>query len=262
MADARPLGPPNGTCAPRTSPPFIPYNLCHAIPAEWLFCWRAGFATPVQLAHGRVARVCLNYKSGSTALRQGMINGLTRRGIAMRSEPSCRNTTLCEGFVHLPLDIPGLFKAPIYMVVRHPVSRMLSGYLDGKGKWAVASVSWARSTLWMNKSFVTMVRFLTSLPPQKAGVHFRPQTLQCEWCVQRDAGRITVLHLERYETWRAMLARALEISEDALPSFHSLRGDAAVHQYYTENLARSVERWAKSDMRLLGYTPWPFPETC
>ena len=119
-----------------------------------------------------------------------LVHGLVRQGYT---------GMLTHGSAHgqaLPYNVSNvrLGKASWLMFVRHPISRLLSGYLDKERLLARKNVS-ERGT---PSDFANFVRHLTSLPRSKLDEHFKPQSQQCKLA---DGAKYHYLRVETMGLW-------------------------------------------------------------
>ena len=185
--------------------------------------------------------------------------------------------------------------APRFMIVRHPHSRLLSGYLDN-----VLSnedrAKWPRGFESRDQGFTAFVRAVVE--DDQLNPHFELQTKHCE------AAHVDyeILRLEEQRVWFGRFACALGLQDAAssgwaadsgpfwrgtaecfdsacgCESFVCEReregpgcaaatsgGDATVHvtgashllqEYYTDQIAELVNTWARPDLERFGYRPF------
>ena len=185
--------------------------------------------------------------------------------------------------------------APRFMIVRHPHSRLLSGYLDN-----VLSnedrAKWPRGFESRDQGFTAFVRAVVE--DDQLNPHFELQTKHCE------AAHVDyeILRLEEQRVWFGRFACALGLQDaassgwaaDSGPFWRGTAecfdsacgcepfvcereregpgcaaatsgGDATVHvtgashllqEYYTDQIAELVNTWARPDLERFGYRPF------
>ena len=189
--------------------------------------------------------VCTSPKTGSTTFKTGMSKEMERTGMPLLYELGCTNVH-CARFPWPAWPAP----ERVVRIVRHPLQRMLSAFLDGKHyKRHYAGAPFAQ-----NASFAHVVNVVTTLPDIEVSPHMRRQTAMC--AVHPSVPQ-RVLKLEQYSTWRPWLLKELRWDPDALPA-EPLSQDASlerVAEYYTPELRQRVLRWAATDMKQFGYAP-------
>ena len=212
--------------------------------------------TPVPLpaaSDGQWVTLCLLPKAGSTALKSAIVAGLGDRGYTFDLDGSdgCRSVHCAA----LPYTLPGadvFDQALAYMIVRHPVVRLLSGYLDR---------TLVRAQELHNTTFERFVDIIVGSLPEELNPHYRLQSSQCGVGLKR----YTIYQLERIVEWRDALFRTLGIEGrlqmlDVI-SHHTPRSrptEQLVREYYTDALLAKVNAWAQADMKRFGYMPWTF----
>tara|TARA_B100001094_G_C17973349_1_gene691464 strand:- start:39 stop:482 length:444 start_codon:yes stop_codon:yes gene_type:complete len=137
----------------------------------------------------------------------------------------------------------------VVRIVRRPVERMLSAYLNGKHLMRAHGYTFPR-----NVSFATVVSTITALPDHAVNPHVRRQGAMC--AVPPGRVEMRVLRLEDYQIWRPWLMAAFNWT--TLPvAVRAPRTSAdRVTTFYTREMVRRVEAWAAEDMRRFGYAPW------
>ena len=225
-----------------TCHPNYPWNLATPIHTNCAF---NGVIMPVCDNRSACPGVCTVSKAGSTTFKIGMSRQLARTGRPLLFEIGCTNVH-CARFPWPPWPAP----ERVVRIVRHPLQRMLSAFLDGKHyKRRYAGAPFSR-----NASFAHVVNVITSLPDNDVNSNMRRQSAQC--AVHPSVPQ-HVLRLEEYAEWRPWLLNELQWSPDVLPQ-EPLPQDASVEridEYYTQELRQRVLEWADDDLKLFGYRP-------
>ena len=223
-----------------TCPQHFPWVLSVPLSTN---CAYDGVILPVCANSSDCPGVCVVPKAGSTAFKVGMESEMARVGTPMVYEPGC-TAVHCARFPWPAWPAP----QRVVRIVRHPITRMLSAYLDGKHLHR----HYGSAPFSPNASFGEVVRRITSLPDLSVNAHMRRQTVMCAVAplVQQR-----VLKLEEYGAWRPWLLQELRWSPDALPAHPPVQAVSAerVAEYYTAELSQRVLRWAAADLKLFGY---------
>ena len=208
-------------------------------------CAHDGVVMPTCANSSACPGVCLVPKGGSTAFKTSMHAELARAGTPLVHEPACAKVH-CAQFPWPAWPVP----RRVVRIVRHPITRMLSAYLDGKHlrRWP-----WD-APFSPNASFADVVRRVTALPDLRVDPHFRRQTAMC--AVPPSVPQ-RILKLEEYGAWRPWLLQELHWADDALPATPVVQVTTTerVAEYYTAELSQRVLRWAAADLKLFGYQP-------
>ena len=182
-------------------------------------------------------------KGGSTQFKLSMQAELARAGTPLVFEPDCQNVH-CARFPWPAWPAP----ERVVRIVRHPLERMLSAYLDGKHlrHWPL------QRQFAPNVSFSDVVRRVTALPDALVNPHLRRQTAMC---VAPPSVPQTILKLEEYGIWRPWLLHELHWADDALPTMPVSQTTTAarVAEFYTPELRKLVLEWAAPDLQEFGY---------
>lgn len=211
--------------------------------------WYDGVLVPIR--GPRLSTLCLNTKAGSTFFKRLI-------GVALR--PVVAGQCKCIHCALLPYAVPeaSLFAStPIFVVVRHPVPRMLSAYLDGGILGQVQhTLNSSRALRYTPSEFGALVMAVTAAPRQRQlNPHFRLQTLQCGW---RTVGkRARVLRIEERARWLPrMLDEWWGLPRTLLklgPVRARTTADARVAEFYDADRLARVHQWAAPDLRAFGY---------
>ena len=206
--------------------------------------------TPVPLPadnDGQWITVCLLPKSGSTAIKRAIITGLSDRGYAfdLEQHSGCRSVHCAA----LPYTLPGsdaFDQAPAYMIVRHPVVRLLSGWLDSE----------------QNITFESLVNAVIQAVPEELNPDYRLQSDQCGVRLKQ----YTILKLESIAEWRDVVFRKLGIARRIgmldIIMHHNPRDrptEQLVGKHYNDALLSKVNAWAQADLQMFGYMPAIMP---
>jgi hypothetical protein len=249
--------------------------------------------------------ICLTPKSGSTTLKLALAKGLN-----IPRYPDSDGVFRIVGDIKLPYNIstaewtsilhncsmsePFCPNAKRYMIVRHPASRLLSGYLD-------QVIAKKLSHRWppgfkVSSGFSGFVQAVVKA--RQLDTHFRLQSKQCGIA---QGMRYQYLRLEEYDEWYREFVCSLSIekavrtgwehvkSKPGISSscFHEMRESGcevncseALHKprvvhrrleaiptdanskladYYTKELADLVNSWAMADLQEFGYEPLRIP---
>jgi len=208
-------------------------------------CAYNGVILPVCANNSDCPGVCVVPKAGSTLFKTSMEAELSRLGTPMVYEPGCA-AVHCAQFPWPAWPTPQL----VVRIVRHPITRMLSAYLNGKH----LNHHYGNTPFSPNASFAEVVRRITSLPDLSVNAHMRRQTAMCAVAppVQQR-----ILKLEDYSAWRSWLLKELRWSPNALPADTPEQAVSAerVAAYYTPELRQRVLLWAADDLKQFGYHP-------
>ena len=208
-------------------------------------CAHDGIVMPVCPNPANCPGVCLVPKGGSTAFKLGMRDELARAGTPLVYEPDCKKVH-CARFPWPAWPAP----QRVVRIVRHPMERLLSAYLDGRHLRA-----WpGKRRMAPNASFADVVRRVTALPDALVNPHLRRQSAMC---AAPPSVPQRVLKLEEYRTWRPWLLKQLHWADDALPARPVGRVSATperVAKFYTPELRKRVLEWAAADLERFGYT--------
>ena len=218
----------------------LPWNL--SVPHR-TNCAQDGVVMPVCPNPANCPGVCVVPKGGSTAFKLGVQAELARTGTPLTYEPDCKKVH-CARFPWPAWPAP----ERVVRIVRHPLARMLSAYLDGKHlrhwPWQTAFAP--------NASFADVVRRVTALPDEHVDPHLRRQTAMCG---APPSVPQTILKLEEYSTWRPWLLKELHWADDAPPAtpISQAATAARVAEFYTPELRTLVLKWAAPDLERFGY---------
>ena len=182
--------------------------------------------------------LCLVPESGSAFFKRVIAYELERSGMEMTFDEKCK-------FGRLPWH--WLASHRVVRIVRHPVERMLSAYLNQKHtKWA-SGYSFSH-----HANFTEVVTTITRLPDAHVHLSFRRQTAMCK--VETGDVATRVLRLEEYAHWRLRLAKKLHwpLLLSLVP--RNRIGVDVMATFYTPDLLHRVETWAANDMKVFGYT--------
>lgn len=237
-----------------------------------------GVPLPIVRVHPppvHVSMVCLLPKCGSSFLKAAL---------AMAVRPTIGGACEHVHCARLPYAVPmgrrALFAtAPLYIVVRHPVSRLLSAWLDARaghapvrsgiiaalsaaGRAPNASANASANALAL-ATFGDLVAAVVAHAsrPDALNPHLRLQTRQCGWQSLALRTRYRVLQLERQPEWLPMLlAEWGGIGSDwrtrAMAAHRARRADALVRKYYTRAALMAVHTWARDDLVAFQYDRW------
>ena len=157
------------------------------------------------------ALICLPPKAGSSLWKRALTRGLIEQGFSLLDEPGRWNAQA------LPYNVSArdvmLTKAPRLMLVRHPLSRLLSAYL-GKAQRGFINVSgWDRSS-----GFRGFVNAVTAANRSELDGHFKLQTDQCGIPALREANATQqigyrYLQVEEMGHWYREIVCALGLSK-------------------------------------------------
>lgn len=204
-------------------------------------CAHDGVVMPVCANSSACPGVCLVPKGGSSAFKLGMRDELARKGTPMLTEAGCVYTH-CKQFPWPAWKTP----QRVIRIVRHPLPRLLSAYLDGKHTRRFSGPAFPP-----NASFADVVRRITSLPDLSLNPHTR---LQSAMCAVPPSVPQTILKLEEYSTWRAWLLKELNWTRDALPATPApAKAPQRISEFYTPELKKLVLAWAAPDLKQFGY---------
>lgn len=206
-------------------------------------CLHDGVVMPMCANSSACPGVCLVPKGGSTAFKTSMHAELARAGTPLVYEPACAKVH-CARFPWPAWPVP----QRVVRIVRHPLERLLSAYLDGKHLRR-----WPRYAPFPpNASFADVVRHVTTLPDSRVNPHFRRQTAMC--AVPASVPQ-RILKLEEYGVWRSWLLQELHWADDALPATPVVQATTVerVAAHYTPELVTRVLAWAAPDLARFGY---------
>lgn len=181
--------------------------------------------------------LCLASESGSGFFRRIIAYEMKRSGTKLAFDEKCEH-----GRFPWPWSAP----QEVVRIVRHPVERMLSAYLNHKHTKRAPGYAFSYAA-----NFTKVVERITSLPDTHVHSSFRRQTAMC--VVAPGVATTRVLRLEEYARWRSKLAR-----EFHWPLLLNLapKNDIGVDvmaRFYTPDLLRRVETWAADEMQTFGY---------
>lgn len=134
----------------------------------------------------------------------------------------------------------------VVRIVRNPVVRMLSGYLDGRHLMKAPGYRFLRDV-----SFVTVVLTITSLPDSAVNPHMRRQSAMCG--VANGRVDVQILRLEEFNAWRSWFMATFHWTTLTNVVAAPRTSAATLRMFYTDNLVRRVEAWAADDMERFGY---------
>jgi hypothetical protein len=124
--------------------------------------------------HPTWALICLLPKSGSTPWSYMMTQGLLDQGFELHNSQPYQNESLRPHGLRLPYSVPQVSLAKIptrLMFVRHPISRLLSGYLGKAVTNKILINGWSNDS-----GFSAFVDIITATAPENLNHHFRLQT--------------------------------------------------------------------------------------
>lgn len=183
----------NGTSAASSKSPIAIDQLSTSRP----FLYRVN-------AQPRWALICLVPKAGSTMWIRAFVRGLIQQGFPMADAPGKWH------WQKLPYntDVPLSSVKMRLMLVRHPISRLLSGYLGkiASGLWMDLFPSYNRST-----GFAGFVRHLTAIDPLRTHIdqHFALQSTLCG--VNTRGSSYRYLRVEEMGHWYREVVCALDM---------------------------------------------------
>jgi len=190
-----------------------------------------------------VAALCLTTKAASTSILRHVLGSAERRGIPLEARWfECPHG---HGVIAHGLAPPRTLS---FMVVRHPLFRLMSAYEEVRAKGLWHRLPRAQP----NVSFAHAVHQLVNTPPKQVNVHFRALWATCGLMSGR---RYDIL---RYENW-GRLSRVLALHfapNQPLLAFHDTDALARANQLYTHELAALANRWTRVDFAMFGYAPW------
>jgi len=223
--------------------------------------WYDGVPFPLRHAArpDRLSTLCLQPKAGSTFFKQLL-------GTVLR--PTVGGQCARMHCARLPYETPpqSLFAvAPIFVIVRHPVARLLSAYLDPKLHLLIREALGQQEPLTYRKAeFEALVQVLATTPPwrqNEINPHLKLQTQQCGWKAIGD--RTRVLKLEERVEWLPRLMDEWWGVPTSLLNLEPVRAqttaEARVAEYYDAARLRRVEHWAAPDTRAFRYAPYKPP---
>ena len=184
-------------------------------------------------------------KCASSEIKRYVFGALARRGVALQDDwMACPHNQ--PAFHDLSPPTRG------YMLVRHPLLRLLSGYEEVRKR-----VFWHRlPQVAPNASFERVVHALSRAPPQELNAHFRPMWATCGLKMGR---RYTLLRVEEWSKMAHTLQTHFAPNQPAL-RFRDSGVLLRANSLYTHELAEVANRWARLDLTMFGYKPW-FPGT-
>lgn len=224
---------------------FCPHNFSRnlAVPLA-SNCAHGGVVMPVCPIPSECPGVCVVPKGGSTAFKLAMRDQLERAGTPLIYGPNCKRVH-CAQFPWPAWPAP----QSVVRIVRHPLERLLSAYLDGKHLKAWPKIG----RMAPNASFADVVHRVTALPDAFVNPHLRRQSAMCG--VSPSVPQ-RILKLEDYNTWRSWLPKQLHWADDALPATPAdgiATTPERVAEFYTPELRRRVLKWAAPDLERFGY---------
>ena len=183
-----------------------------ALPVVALAMWRShGIPMSDRLVDARPspyptstgwAVLCFVPKGGSSAWKGMLVQALVEQGYAgLRTNASAH-------FQLLPYSISDLDlrDAPWLMFVRHPITRLLSGFLDK----AEAAYNDGRRVERSPSEFARFVHFVTSSPASTLDLHFQ---LQSEHCALRNGAKYHHLRVETMGIWYRQIMCMLSLQQ-------------------------------------------------
>ena len=167
-------------------------------------------------AQPRWAVVCLIQKAGSTLWKAALLRGLALHGFDVNgTEHMPSLDAVSFGLVHnqpLPYATPSVYadSTPCVMLVRHPLSRLLSAYLGKVRTGRAGSLGFAR-----NASFREFAHTVMGTPARRLNPHILPQIHQCDV----RSWQYTYLRVEEMGHWYRKLVCLLGLQSAVSSSF-------------------------------------------
>ena len=231
------LASPNNESRMRPCTRDWPWHLNVTLPQTNRSCFHDGVIVTFRPRQ----RVCLIAKCASTFLKSAIVSVLG----AVHYEGGCSSVHCAR----IP-KVHSMRDAHVFVVVRHPVQRLLSGFLDPKGLTIAI-----RGERLKNVSFSAFARRVLETSPSELNPHFRHQSLQCELASPVRAFAV-YYKLEHFSDWRVEFQTRFGATVQRLARpIRATRNKTLTH-YRSVNLIRRVEAYFASDMQLFGYEPW------
>ena len=202
--------------------------------------------------------ICLSHKSGSTIFKHVFMNNNTR-GFDRSIRPHGMKTFEYNQKYHILHKVQDP-QAKFYVVSRHPVNRLLSGFME-KIMSNECEKFKPRGYKCNSQSLDLFVR--TLIRDENAHNVFKRQTDGCFFDQLRD--KYTVLKLESFDEWinEFINVGRLKIDEAFWRSSHPKRftdlnhytgSDYMTTRMINSDLRNSICRWASKDLVFLNYT--------
>ena len=241
------------------------------------------------------AALCFPPKTGSTSWKLQLLRALQLQGLP------AGDRNLSVHVTRLPYDVArqnvSIRDVPRLMVMRHPVARLLSGFL---AKAAPSATERFKGVPGWNRSanFSAFVHAVTRTSSAMLNPHYRLQSAQCglpagltwhylrmeeigRWyhlavCalgLQQVVGERTVGDFPGITDKRSCFVDTSDCgcaidcagpkcnaswAQDAYAAFGT-QSEEQLARWYDPKLAEHVNAWARSDLDLFGYEPWVHP---